>query len=100
MSCTFIHTAEFCSLICGNACVKDLAYISVHDFVKLVHGKSDTMVGNTSLREIVGPYLLGAVPCSDLTASHLSFGIMLFLLLDVVELGLKECERLCLILEL
>ena len=58
--------------------------ITVHNFIKLVKGKADTMVCNAALREVVGSDLLRTVSRTNLTLTKLSLCIVCFLLLDVV----------------
>ena len=52
-----------------NTCINDFLDIPVHDLVQLVQGQVDTVVGHTTLREIVGTDLLGTVPGTDLASS-------------------------------
>ena len=58
------------------------------------------MVGDTTLRKVVGTDLLRTVSGTDLTAAHLCFRIVSLLLLDVIQLGFQQCECLRLVLNL
>ena len=83
-----IHLSQLGCLVGCDAGVDDLFDISVHDLVSLIQGQTDTMVGDTTLGEVVGTDLLRTVSGTDLTAAHLCFRIVSLLLLDVIQLGL------------
>ena len=55
-----------------------------------MQGQLDPMVRHTTLGEIVGPDLLGTVSGSDLALSFLSFCIVTFCQLHLVETGTKD----------
>ena len=58
------------------------------------------MVGHTTLREIVGTDLLGAVSGADLASSRLSLSVMRLLHFQIVQLCTQHLQRLVLILQL
>ena len=63
-------------------------------------GKLDPVVCYTSLREVIGTDLFGAVTCTDLASTSLSFCIVLFCKLHFIKTGTKYTECLVLILKL
>ena len=71
---------QFLGLLTGGEGVDDLVQIAVHDLSEVVHRQADAVVGTAVLREIIGTYLLAAVPCSHLTGAVGVDGILLLLL--------------------
>ncbi len=58
------------------------------------------MIRDTSLREVIGTDLLGTVSGTDLAAAFCCLCILLFLQLQIIQLGTKEAEGLLFVLQL
>lgn len=89
----------FCLVGCDQG-VYDLVDISVEEVIQLVDSESDTMVGYSSLREVVCPDTFGPVSGSYLGTSLCRESIVLFLEHLVIKSGLENSQGLFLILYL
>ena len=67
-----IHRCQLCCLVCCDQAVNDFIQISVHNAVQLMKRKLDSVIGHTSLWEVVSTDLLRTVSCTDLASSCLS----------------------------
>ena len=54
----------------GDQRIVEHLEIAVEDLREGVHGEADAMVGDTVLLEVVGTYLLGALPGANLGAAR------------------------------
>ena len=62
--------------------------------------KLDSVIGHTSLWEVVSTDLLGTVSGSNLAASLLRLCILLLLQFEIIQLGAQQCQRFLLVLDL
>ena len=79
----------FCLVGSGKG-VDDLVDTAIHDSVDLVQGQTDTMVCDTTLREIIGADTLIAHTGAHLTATHTGYFRAKPLLFDLVQLGCQH----------
>ena len=80
--------------------VDQLLEIAVHDGIDLIECQLDPVVCHTSLREVVGTDLLGAVTGTDLAAALCCLRVLLLLQLQIIQLGTQEAECLFFVLQL
>ena len=74
-----IHRCQLRCLVCCDQAVNDFIQISVHNAVQLMKRKLDSVIGHTSLWEVVSTDLLRTVSGTDLASSCLSLCRMLLL---------------------
>lgn len=89
----------FCLVGCDQG-VYDLVDISVEEVIEFIDSESDTMVGYSSLREVVCPDTFAPVAASDLALSLLSELVVLLLHLHVVKPCSQYLEGLIFVLDL
>ena len=95
-----IHRCQLCCLVCCDQAVNDFIQISVHNAVQLMKRKLDSVIGHTSLWEVVSTDLLRTVSCTDLASSCLSLCRMLLLQFQVILFGTQKTKCLFLVLQL
>ena len=91
---------QFLGLLTGGEGVDDVVQIAVHDLVEIVYRQADPVVGAAVLREVIGAYLLAAIPCSHLTGAVSVDGVLLLLLLLGQQAAAQDLQSLVLVLEL
>ena len=69
--------------------VDAVLYLSVHEGRQVVYGVADTVVGNASLRIVVGAYLCGAVACRDHRLTLRGNVVEVLLVLFVINKGVE-----------
>lgn len=95
-----IHLQQLSRLVCRYTGINNLLNVTVHNLIKLIKRKIDSVVRHSSLREVVGTDLLRSVTRSDLTSSKVCLSVMSLLKLHVIQLGTKQGKSLVLILKL
>ena len=88
---------QFLGLLTGGEGVDDVVQIAVHDLVEIVYRQADPVVGAAILREVIGAYLLAAIPCSHLTGAVSVDGVLLLLLLLGQQAAAQDLQSLVLI---
>ena len=73
------HFCQFGCLVCRDAGIDDFLDIAVHNLVQLIQRQTDSVVGYTSLWEVVSTNLFRTVTCTNLASSRICFRIMCLL---------------------
>ena len=80
----FTHLSKLCSLVSCYAGINDFLNITIHNLIKLIKCKTNSVICNSSLWEVVSSYLLSSVASTYLASSCISFCIMCFLSFKVI----------------
>src|SRR5882757_303779 len=91
---------ELLGLVLGEKGLRQLGQIAVHDVVDLVEGETDAVIGDPSLRKIIGADALGAVARADQGFARGGFLGLLLAALLVLDARREHCKRLFLVLVL
>src|SRR5258708_572189 len=92
--------SELLCLVLGEQRLRQLGKIAVHDVVDLVEGETDAVVGDPSLRKIIGADALGTVPRADQGFARGGFLGLLLAQLPVLDACRQHREGLFLSLVL
>src|SRR5712664_360040 len=92
--------SELLCLVLGEQRLRQLGKIAVHDVVDLVEGETDAVVGDPSLRKIIGADALGTVARADQGFARRGFLLLLLASLLVLDARREHRERLFLVLVL
>src|SRR6266849_1880664 len=92
--------SELLCLVLGEQRLRQLGKIAVHDVVDLVEGETDAVVGDPSLRKIIGADALGTVPRADQGFARGGFLGLLLAQLPVLDACRQHREGLFLVLVL
>src|SRR5262249_10044442 len=92
--------SQLLGLQLGLQRLRQLGEVPVHDVVDLVQRESDAMIGDPSLREVVGAYALGAVTRPYERLARSGFLRLLLTHLLVLDARRQDGERLFLVLVL
>ena len=96
----FLQFQQFRRLVRRGERVDDLVEIAVHHLVDAVQRQFDPVLGHTSLREVVGTDLLGAVARSDLAAALRRLLTRFLLQFEFVQFRTQNAHRLISVLQL
>src|SRR5437899_3083328 len=99
-SALFGERGELLGLVLCEQRLRQLGKIAVHDVVDLVEGKTDAVVGDPSLREIISADALGTVARADQGFARGGFLRQLLAPLLVLDARGKHRQRLFLVLVL
>src|SRR6266852_3597721 len=99
-SALFGERGELLGLVLCEQRLRQLGKIAVHDVVDLVEGETDAVVGDPSLRKIIGADALGTVPRADQGFARGGFLGLLLAQLPVLDACRQHREGLFLILVL
>ena len=80
----FTHLSQLCCLVSCYAGINDFLNITIHNLIKLIKCKTNSVVCNSSLWEVVSSYLLSSVTSTYLAPSCISFCIVCFLSFKVI----------------
>src|SRR5467141_3824630 len=99
-SALFGERGELLGLVLCEQGLRQLGKIAVHDVVDLVEGKTDAVVGDPSLREIISADALGTVARTDQGFARGGFFRLLLAPLLVLDARREHRQRLFLVLVL
>src|SRR5437867_7451833 len=99
-SALFGERGELLGLVLREQRLRQLGKVAVHDVVDLVEGETDAVVGDPSLRKIVGADALGTVARADQGFARGGFLRLLLASLLVLDARREHRERLFLVLVL
>src|SRR5438445_7008812 len=99
-SALFGERGELLGLVLCEQRLRQLGKVAVHDVVDLVKGETDAVVGDPSLRKIVGADAFGTVARADQGFARRGFLRLLFAPLFVLDARREHRERLFLVLVL
>src|SRR6266487_4298596 len=93
----FGECGELLGLVLCEQRLRQLGKVAIHDVVDLVEGETDAVVGDPSLRKIIGADALGAVARADQGFARRGFLRLLLAALLVLDARREHRERLFLV---
>ena len=91
---------QFFFLVMAFQGFEDRLELSIHYFLKLMDGQSDTMVGHSILRKVVGANLFAAVAGANRGFAFFREGILLLLHFHFVKASAQNAHPFLTILDL